>query len=502
MIEKTQNDSTWKILIVDDEKEVHILTKTVLKGVRFEDKPLEFLSAYNAEDTHRVMAENDDIALILMDVVMERDNTGLELTRYIREDLGNRLTRIILRTGQPGEAPERRVIVEYEINDYKEKVDLTSNRLFTSVVKSLRNYRDLKQIGRLNLEINRSREGLGRVIEASSALFEVRHLNDFFDVLLRQAAWLTGFTGRLMIVDPDDGEVIRAIGEREPASGANDESPLNKILHRKSGDTEKVSRVEVGDDFLICRLDSLRGKGPVLVIDIKESPDQEELQILDIFTGNANIVFNNISLEEDSHATQTEMLGLLGDIVENRDEGELRGHVTRVSEFALYLARKLNYSEDEMAILRDAVPMHDIGKIGIYDSILMKPGPLTPEEFEIMKEHSEIGFEILRHSTRKLFRMAAIIAREHHERWDGKGYPRGLSGEDIHQFGRITFIADVFDALSSDRIYRKAWDFEKTMNFIRDGRGTQFDPELVDLFLEDPDQIRNIVARHAGGREL
>jgi response regulator RpfG family c-di-GMP phosphodiesterase len=148
-------------------------------------------------------------------------------------------------------------------------------------------------------------------------------------------------------------------------------------------------------------------------------------------------------------------------------------------------------------VLKDAVPMHDIGKIGIVDAILQKPGPLTTEEFETMKEHTTIGYEILRFSSRKLFQMAAIIAREHHERWDGKGYPNGLAFEEIHQLGRITCIVDVFDALSSDRVYRKAWDFAKTVRFIRDGRGTQFDPELVDLFFEEPDLIKEIMVRHA-----
>jgi putative two-component system response regulator len=113
-----------------------------------------------------------------------------------------------------------------------------------------------------------------------------------------------------------------------------------------------------------------------------------------------------------------------------------------------------------------------------------------------MKNHTAIGYEIPRVSSRKLFQMAAIIAWERHERWDGKGYPRGLAGEQIHRLGKITCIVDVFDELSSERVYRKAWDFEKTIQYIKDGRDTQFDPQTVDFFLEEQDRIREISTRN------
>jgi response regulator RpfG family c-di-GMP phosphodiesterase len=216
--------------------------------------------------------------------------------------------------------------------------------------------------------------------------------------------------------------------------------------------------------------------------------------MLEIFIGNVNIVFNNLILKQEALATQSEMIGILGDVIKNRSR-ELQGHQNRVSDYAVILARKLDFSDDDIAVLKDAVKLHDTGKIGIFDSILDKPGPLTPEEFEIMKNHTTIGYEVLKSSSRKLFQMAAIIAMEHHERWDGKGYPRGLESDQIHQLGRITCIVDVFDALSSERVYRKAWSFEKTIQFIKDGRGTQFDPEMVDYFLEEQDRIREIMVR-------
>jgi len=156
-----------------------------------------------------------------------------------------------------------------------------------------------------------------------------------------------------------------------------------------------------------------------------------------------------------------------------------------VAEYSFILARLYGLSLEESLRLKNASPMHDIGKLGIPDAILNKPGKLTDEEFEIMKTHTKIGYEMLKHSKRPILKTAAIVAHEHHERWDGKGYPRGLRGEEIHIYGRITAVADVFDALGSDRVYKKAWPLEKIINLFKEERGRQFDPVLVDLFLDN-----------------
>jgi len=136
-----------------------------------------------------------------------------------------------------------------------------------------------------------------------------------------------------------------------------------------------------------------------------------------------------------------------------------------------------------------ASPMHDIGKLGIPDSILQKPGALTTEEYEIMKTHCKMGYEILQGSDRPILNMAAIIALEHQERWDGSGYPSGLKGKDIHIYGRITALVDVFDALGSERCYKQSWPVENMIKLIREQSGKHFDPQLVDLFLDNLDEF-------------
>ncbi|NLI93258.1 MAG: HD domain-containing protein [Peptococcaceae bacterium] len=140
-------------------------------------------------------------------------------------------------------------------------------------------------------------------------------------------------------------------------------------------------------------------------------------------------------------------------------------------------------------LLKMASPMHDIGKVGIPDSILTKPGKLTEEEFTLMKTHTEIGFNLLKSSQRKIIRAASIISHQHHEKWNGKGYPLGLKEEEIHIFGRITAVTDVFDALASDRCYKKAWELDRIINLFKEERGKQFDPHLIDVFLECLDEM-------------
>lgn len=179
---------------------------------------------------------------------------------------------------------------------------------------------------------------------------------------------------------------------------------------------------------------------------------------------------------------------------EFRDD-ETAAHLQRMSHYCRLIARKKGLDDYTSELLRVASPMHDVGKIGIPDNILLKPGRLTPEEFQIMKQHAEIGYRILTGSDSQLLKMAAIIARSHHEKWDGSGYPQGLQAEDIPLEGRIAAVADVFDALTSARPYKAAWPLEDAVSLLRDGRGKHFDPELVELFLGSMDEVLDIRAR-------
>ncbi len=174
--------------------------------------------------------------------------------------------------------------------------------------------------------------------------------------------------------------------------------------------------------------------------------------------------------------------------VEYKDE-ETGAHVVRLSRYAERIAQALGMDKKFCRLILFASPMHDVGKIGIPDSILMKPARLTQEEFTVMQTHPAIGARLLSNSRSEILRMGEVIALTHHEKWNGSGYPAGLSGEAIPLEGRIVAIADVFDALTSRRPYKEAYSTEKSLGIMRDGRGSHFDPTALDCFLESIDDI-------------
>ena len=206
-------------------------------------------------------------------------------------------------------------------------------------------------------------------------------------------------------------------------------------------------------------------------------------------------ITKEIQAREEIVSSQKEILYKLGELGEWRSK-ETGEHVNRVALFSEVLANAYGCSEEDVKLLKMASPMHDIGKVVIPDKILLKPGKLTDEEFEAMKQHTVYGFEIFHKSEHELLKTAALISHEHHEKWDGTGYPRGIQGLDIHIFGRISAVADVFDALSNDRVYKKAWSIEDTLNHIKEQSGKAFEPKIVELFLENIDQIIEIKKRY------
>ena len=210
--------------------------------------------------------------------------------------------------------------------------------------------------------------------------------------------------------------------------------------------------------------------------------------LMEVFAKNIGVAFDNIELHQDLEETQREIVYMLGEAVETRSK-ETGNHVKRVAEISKLLALDYGLSNEEAEIMRLASPMHDVGKIGIPDAILNKPGRHTPEEFEIMKTHAMLGYDMLKNSKRRILQAGAMIARGHHEKWNGAGYPDGIKGDDIHIYGRITAVADVFDALGSDRCYKKAWPMEQILDLFNEESGQQFDPQLVDGLMNNLDSV-------------
>ncbi len=204
---------------------------------------------------------------------------------------------------------------------------------------------------------------------------------------------------------------------------------------------------------------------------------------------------DNIHKDEDIYAlnreiedTQKEVVFTMGSIGEARSK-ETGNHVRRVAEYSKILALHYGLDKEDAEMLKQASPMHDIGKIAIPDAILHKPGPLNAEERITMNTHAQLGHDMLKRSERPLLKMAAIVSYEHHEKWDGSGYPNALKGEDINIYGRITALADVFDALGSRRSYKEAWELDDILSLFKEERGKHFDPKLVDIFFNNLDDF-------------
>lgn len=233
-------------------------------------------------------------------------------------------------------------------------------------------------------------------------------------------------------------------------------------------------------------------------LEIENQAHREHLEqtVLERTAALREAITNLERAERDIRLSREETIQRLALAAEFRDDETAR-HVQRMSHYCALLARRYGLDEGHCELIRIASPMHDIGKIGTPDSILLKPGKFTPEEFQAISRHPEIGYRILSGSDADLLKLAAVIAWTHHEKYDGSGYPRKLKGETIPLEGRIAAVADAFDALTSRRVYKPAFPVDQAISIMRQGRGKHFDPGLLDTFLDSMDQVLVVKDQYA-----
>lgn len=494
---KGASQRPWRVLIVDDDREVHAITRLALGNVEYKGRNLQFLSAYSGEEAKKVMAEELDIAVILLDVVMETDDAGLRTVGHVRNVLNNHQTRIVLRTGQPGQAPEREVIINYDINEYKAKAELTSQKLFTTIIAALRSYEHI-------MTIETNRVGLERILEASSKLFERRSLRTFVEgVMIQLRTLIGGSEGSILCTlnSVDDGagnvdfRIVSAIGDIE----INEDSSLKDIVDESVAADLSVAFAEKRNiytpEHCVILFRSLFHSTSVVYITGRTELSDIDRNLLDVFCSKVAIGFDNVFLYEQLLNAQKATVIALADLAEHKDE-DTGDHVRRIEVMTEAVARKLLEQKafadelDELFIEQIGLAsiLHDVGKVAIPDNILQKPARLTPDEWEIMKTHAAAGARILE-SARKLvpgrnyLSLASEIASCHHEKYDGTGYPKGLQGVEIPLSARITTVADVFDALVSRRPYKDPWPVDEAYAYLREHSGTFFDPVIVDAFI-------------------
>ena len=263
--------------------------------------------------------------------------------------------------------------------------------------------------------------------------------------------------------------------------------------YRFNSDVDKVTGYLTQSILAVPLLDNQDNTiGVFQALNKKESVfTNVDAEILLLISNYAASAIENAILYDKIKDTQTKIINKLSSAAEFKDQ-ETSKHTKRVGLYSALLAEKYGLNKEEIYKIELTSPMHDAGKIGIPDAIMLKPGKLNEAEFELMKTHSKIGFNLLYDDDNGFLKTAALISLEHHEKYDGTGYPHSKKGEEISIYGRIVAIADVFDALLSERPYKKAWEFDKAVEYLKNERGKHFDPNLIDLFFDNIKTIKSI----------
>lgn len=486
----------WKILVVDDEVGLHDVTRLVLRRMQFAGLPIELISAYSAKEAEEIIKDKPNIAVAIIDVVMENDQAGLDLIKKMRSQYGMNKVRIILRTGNPGMAPQREVIQHFEIDDYRDKTELTADRLFTAVYTALRSFNTLKTI-------DETSHGLEQIIrytdnlpldEKNNPILLIALLKNLQEVnVIAHSALL--FKNAIGIQCTTNPGIVLATGTYADLEGHNLGDIADEDLRQILESHISSRSVYIGEEGILLGL-SLPNEAYLGLWIASEGMLQSHVTyLIQILLERFSSSITHNHLQNEILDAQRTALGKLCEAVEMRSK-ETGQHIHRMAAYSKLLAELCNLPVDEINLIEAAAPLHDIGKVAIPDSVLNKAGPLTPDEMNIMRTHAQNGYELLAQSNSKMLQIGAEVALTHHERWDGGGYPNGIKGKNIPLYGRIVNIADVFDALMSKRVYKEAFSLDKTIQIMSDLSGKAFDPDLIDLLVKNKDQFGAIFEKN------
>jgi response regulator RpfG family c-di-GMP phosphodiesterase len=493
IIDTQRSGHVWRVLIVDDEDQVHKVTSLVLSRCKFDQAPIELVHAYSMQEACEILHQQPSFALALIDVVMETDDAGLRLVQYIREELEDNNIRLVLRTGQPGQAPEESVIARYDINDYKNKTELTSTKLKTLLYSALRSYRDIHTI-------IANRQGLLNLITATSKIVDTDQLPVFASAVLEEVSTLLNLDSDAVCTHtPLDA--IAAKAEHQHYSILAATGSVKEQLRQSHKlpveitnvfDKAKASQCGLYENGIFVGYYHTPVVGENLLYVKPNTPlDHMGQHLLNIYTRCVAITHHNLYNKDQIQKSRQELVYILSETIEKRSPDK-SNHVRRISEMAYLMAKKSGLSESMCKRIKLAAPLHDIGTIGIPDEVLTKKGKYNPEDIESMQTHAGIGAAILNKSERPVLKIASIIAAQHHERWDGSGYPKGLTAQETDINARIVGIVDMIDALGSHKSYRQAFSPAEIIALLKRDVVSALDPTLVGYALELTDDFQRI----------
>lgn len=493
--ENTESDNKnllekyWRILVIDDDESVHQVTKLVLADAEIEHRKLEIVSVFSSQEAKALLLKDSDFCMAFVDVVMETDHAGLELVDWIRNDIKNQAIRLVLRTGQAGNAPEAAVIRDFDINDYKEKTDFTSNKMITTVYAGIRAYRDI-------MTIQHSLDAFKQLISSTHDLLKIHNVKAFGSAALNHLLTLMNVESSALYIarskidfdHANNNLILACTGKYICESDSLDSSKIDLLVQNKIKQAFIDKAHYSDEDCFVGFYQTAHDSSSVLYIEFDGDAEHFRSNLAELYATNVALILESITRQYEIELTQKELLYIVGEAIENHSQ-ETGSHVHRVALICAMIADKLNLDEQYVQALRLAAPLHDIGKISISDEILHKPGKLNDAEWQVMQTHAEVGAQMLAKSSSSISKLGASLAKYHHENWDGSGYPKGLKGEEIPLEARIMAIADVFDALGSKRCYKQAWSNEQIHAFLSVQKGIKFEPKLVDLVLADFDEF-------------
>jgi len=490
--------SPWKILIVDDDEDMHTITKMALRNIQFHGRKVEFIDAYSGEEALSVLRETPSIGLILLDIIMESDDAGLLAAKRIRDE-GFNLVRIILRTGFPGEAPEKKIIVDYDIHDYKDKTGLSVQKLYTTVISALRSYDDLAVL-------ESHRRSLQRVLESVS-WFDFNAIQRYVSGMLAEFSNLVNLGSEhitmvsrpssnpsaepMVLLSTENWQTINELIQSQSLSN-NGAELIRKTLNSMQSQTASAGKT------LFTRS---HGVDLVVFADEKDAYIQADEVLLEVFLMKVcQAISNQQTFSDMANERNCVLFGLAlrAEKWNVNAEYELRSLGLLASALTERLHRTLSFTDEiDDRFRRDiniAATMRDIGNSSLPEGLLSDTGKYKPDQRKRMEQHVNAGltelkvFKVTQNSAGAL-KLALQIISSHHENYDGSGYPKGLVGEGIPLAARLVSVVDSYIAMVSPRPHRVAMTALDARSVLKVGAGVQYDPNIVQAFFELDERV-------------
>jgi len=463
--------AVWKLLIVDDEPEIHAVTRLALRNFQFDERPLEITSAYSAKEAKSILLSQSDFAVALIDVVMESDHAGLELVQWIRASTRNQHIRLVLRTGQAGQAPERDVIENYDINDYKQKTELTADKLYTVMYSSLRTYRDITALCK-------NVEGLEQIARSAEKIFSHQPIGKLTQDVLAQMCSLIAldhgnFSAHIDVLAArmQGSKSLVLAGEKNFSAhpGKYIEDIFDSLALDQHGYTSAINNCSqvFGNDFFIGVYRSQNDNKHIIYIEGLSQLSDLDKELIQIFGANVGIALDDHALVSSMKTDQTELIYRLGETVHHYAKTEHNGlvdlHEKRVSLTCEVLAEKLHANSEERSSMLNALPKHD-----------------------------------MRHM--KLVKCDAL--NNWHENASNDDDKKDTSTQELFAFGSTAMhqaaqMADLWDSLLNERCYKKAWPLSQVLNYLSELSGRKFDHHLVSIVKDSQSELMAIQRDHA-----